>query len=234
MNDMKIGASAVADLSTGEIVASVEIAEIPERVFRALASEEITGWWVRPGVFDTREWTGDVRVGGRWRAAGLTRGQPYVQEGEFLEIDSPRRLVHTWNGVGQPEAPSTATYVLEPMARSERESRCGMPASRRATPAAPSPPAGRRASVVLRKSSIGSTLSAERGSQYRRTDRRFRSSSSRGGASCTFTAIACSGRSTTRRMSCRKRCCARGEASRSSKAARRSATGCIASRRTPV
>ena len=115
MNDMKIGASAVADLSTGEIVASVEIAEIPERVFRALASEEITGWWVRPGVFDTREWTGDVRVGGRWRAAGLTRGQPYVQEGAFLEIDSPRRLVHTWNGVGQPEAPSTATYVLEPI-----------------------------------------------------------------------------------------------------------------------
>ena len=34
--------------------------------------------------------------------------------------------------------------------------------------AAPSPPAGRRASVVLRKSSIGSTLSAKRGSQYGR------------------------------------------------------------------
>jgi uncharacterized protein YndB with AHSA1/START domain len=113
MDDMMIGARAVADLSKGEVVASVEIAEASERVFRALASEEITGWWVRPGVFDTREWTGDVRVGGRWRAAGMTRGQPYVQEGEFLEIDFPRRLVHTWNGVGQPESPSTATYVLE-------------------------------------------------------------------------------------------------------------------------
>jgi uncharacterized protein YndB with AHSA1/START domain len=95
----------------------VEIAETLERVFRALASEEIIGWQVRPGVFDTREWTGDVRVGGRWRTAGLTRGQPYVQEGEFLEIDAPRRLVHTWNGLGRPEAPgapTTATFVLEP------------------------------------------------------------------------------------------------------------------------
>jgi uncharacterized protein YndB with AHSA1/START domain len=114
MDDMMNGARAVADLSTGEILASVEIAETPERVFRALASEEITGWQVRPGVFDTREWTGDVRVGGRWRTAGLTRGQPYVQEGEFLEIDAPRRLVHTWNGLGLSDAPSIATFVLEP------------------------------------------------------------------------------------------------------------------------
>jgi hypothetical protein len=78
------GARAVADLAEGQLLASVEIAAAPERVFRALASKEITEWWVRPGVFDTREWTGDVHVGGRWRAAGMTRGQPYVQEGEFL------------------------------------------------------------------------------------------------------------------------------------------------------
>ena len=31
----------------------------PERVFQALASNEISEWWLRPGVFDTREWTGD-------------------------------------------------------------------------------------------------------------------------------------------------------------------------------
>jgi uncharacterized protein YndB with AHSA1/START domain len=115
MDDINSGARAVADFSRGEILASVEIAETPERVFRALASEEITAWQMRPGVFDTREWTGDVRVGGRWRTAGLTRGQPYVQEGEFLEVDFPRRLVHTWNGLGRPEAPSTATFVLEPV-----------------------------------------------------------------------------------------------------------------------
>ena len=107
-------ARAVADPAAGELLASVEVAASPERVFQALASQEITGWWVRPGVFDTREWSGDMRVGGRWRASGMTRGQPYVQEGEFLEIDSPRRLVHTWDGAGTPDAPSTVAYLVEP------------------------------------------------------------------------------------------------------------------------
>jgi uncharacterized protein YndB with AHSA1/START domain len=108
-------ARAVADLSEGLVLASVEVVAAPERVFRALASKEITEWWVRPGVFDTREWTGDVRVGGRWRASGTTRGEPYVQEGEFLEIESPRWLVHTWEGVGKPGAASTVTYLVEPI-----------------------------------------------------------------------------------------------------------------------
>ena len=52
------GARAVADLAQGQLLASVEIAAPPERVFRALVSEEIRAWWVRPGVFDTREWAG--------------------------------------------------------------------------------------------------------------------------------------------------------------------------------
>jgi uncharacterized protein YndB with AHSA1/START domain len=106
---------AVADLSEGRILASLEIAAAPERVFTALSSKEITKWWVRPGVFDTREWTGDLRVNGRWRASGMTRGQPYVQEGEFLAVESPRRLVHTWDGVGTKEAPSKVTYRLDPV-----------------------------------------------------------------------------------------------------------------------
>ena len=110
-----IGARAVADLAEGLILASVEITAGPERVFRALASNEIAGWWVRPGVFDTREWTGDVHLGGRWRAAGMTRGQPYVQEGEFLEVEPPRRLVHTWESAGKPGTASTVTYLVEPL-----------------------------------------------------------------------------------------------------------------------
>ena len=107
------GVRAVADLAEGQLLTCVEIAAGPERVFRALSSKEITEWWVRPGVFDAREWSGDVRVGGRWRTAGMSRGQPYVQEGEFLEVESPRRLVHTWDGAGKPAAPSTVTYLLE-------------------------------------------------------------------------------------------------------------------------
>jgi uncharacterized protein YndB with AHSA1/START domain len=121
MNEIESGAAkALANLAEGEILATVEIAAPPERVFRALASNEIVDWWVRPGVFDTREWTGDVRKGGRWRAAGVARGQPYVLEGEFLEVQPPTKLVHTWQRVGMPGAPTTVTYNLQPIAGGTR------------------------------------------------------------------------------------------------------------------
>ncbi len=114
MNGIRQGkAHATVDVAQEHLLASVEIAAPPERVFRALTSREITDWWVRPGVFDTREWAGELRAGGRWRASGIGRGQPYALEGEFLEIDAPRKLVHTWHRVGTPDTPTTVTYDLE-------------------------------------------------------------------------------------------------------------------------
>src|SRR5712691_11558089 len=108
-------ARAAADLAEGFILSTVEVAAPPDRVFRALASDEVTRWWVYPEVFDTREWTGDVRVGGPWSASGIGRGKPYTLEGEFLEVDSPRRLMHTWRPAGAPpSAGTTVSYVLEP------------------------------------------------------------------------------------------------------------------------
>ena len=103
----------LTDPAAGALEASVELAATPERVFRAIASNEITEWWVRPGVFDTHEWTADVRAGGRWKASGVSRGQPYVATGEILEAVPPRKLVHTWDGIGVPGSPSTLTYDLE-------------------------------------------------------------------------------------------------------------------------
>jgi uncharacterized protein YndB with AHSA1/START domain len=111
----KGSARAVADTADGLVLASVEIEAPPERVFRALASREVVGWWVRPGVFDTREWTGDLRLGGRWRASGVARGNPYGLEGEFLEVDPPWRLVHTWRLVGTPGPTTTVTCYVEPL-----------------------------------------------------------------------------------------------------------------------
>ena len=120
MSEIKTHARAVADVIDGLIVASVEIARTPERVFQALSSREIVDWWVNPGVFDTREWSGDVRVGGRWHASGIARGAPYSLEGEFLEVDPSRKLVQTWHRQGTPGAPSTLTYMLEPIAGGTR------------------------------------------------------------------------------------------------------------------
>src|SRR5689334_15812409 len=113
MTKLKENAEATADAANGEIRAHVEIAASPERVFQALASKEVCDWWVRPGVFNTTEWSGDVRVGGRWRTAGKVRGEPYAIEGEFLEIDPPRKLVMTWHRVGTLEPPTTVTYMVE-------------------------------------------------------------------------------------------------------------------------
>ena len=110
---LRENAEATADAANGEIRAHVEIAASPERVFQALASKEVCNWWVRPGVFNTTEWSGDVRVGGRWRTAGKVRGEPYAIEGEFLEIDPPRKLVMTWHRVGTPEPPTTVTYMID-------------------------------------------------------------------------------------------------------------------------
>jgi uncharacterized protein YndB with AHSA1/START domain len=106
-------AQSVADPVERQLLAAVELPASPDRVFQALASREVTDWWIRPGVFDTREWNGDVRTGGLWQASGVAQGRPYALEGEFLEIDAPRTLVHTWHGVGTPDAPTTVTYFLD-------------------------------------------------------------------------------------------------------------------------
>ncbi len=102
----------VADAARGEILASVEISAPPERVFRALASEEITSWWARPGVFDTREWSGQVRAGGHWQASGLVRGKPYGLQGEFLTVTAPEKLVHTYKRTDVPDAVTQVAYTL--------------------------------------------------------------------------------------------------------------------------
>jgi len=108
------------DPTNKTLEASVELAASPERVFKALTSSEITEWWVRPGVFDTREWSGDLRAGGRWKATGVSRGQPYAATGEIIDVDPPTRLVHTWDGVGGTNAPSTLTYALERLPKGTR------------------------------------------------------------------------------------------------------------------
>lgn len=111
---------AVADLTKGLILATVEIAATPERVFQALTSEEIADWWGRPGVFDTRGWTGNVSVGETWEATGVARGNPYVLQGEFLEVNSPSKLSHSWHPAAAPQAKTTVSYFLEPIAGGTR------------------------------------------------------------------------------------------------------------------
>lgn len=116
MSSTRTGAArAVADLGTGTIIATVEIAAPPERVFRALtAAEEITRWWGAEGVYRTTEWSVDFRAGGQWRAAGKDAdGKAFSVGGTILEIEPPRRLVQTWKPDWDAGHETKVTYTLD-------------------------------------------------------------------------------------------------------------------------
>src|SRR5262245_59882349 len=107
-------ARAIADVSEGTIIAAVEMEAPPERVFRALSSKEISEWWGSPAVYQTTEGSGELRVGGRWRAVGRgADGHDFSVEGEFLEIDPPRKLVQTWKPSWDSGGATKVTYRLE-------------------------------------------------------------------------------------------------------------------------
>jgi uncharacterized protein YndB with AHSA1/START domain len=109
-------ARAIADLSAGTILATVEIAAPPERVFRALTSDDITRWWGSDDTYRTTRYTADLRVGGAWRSEGRgADGHEFAVGGEFVAIDPPRALVHTWIAPWDGGNTTTITYRLEPI-----------------------------------------------------------------------------------------------------------------------
>jgi uncharacterized protein YndB with AHSA1/START domain len=111
---LKRGARAVADTGTGTILAAVEIAAPPERVFRALTTDEVTKWWGSSDRYRTTEYTADLRPGGRWYSAGVgADGKAFSVEGEFREVDPPRKLVHTWRAAWDGGHETVVTYRLE-------------------------------------------------------------------------------------------------------------------------
>lgn len=90
-------ARAIADVTQGMLLATIDIAVPPERVFRAITSEELALWWGSPDLYRVTKWTGELRVGGAWRSDGISKeGKAFSVHGEFLEIDPPRQLVQTW------------------------------------------------------------------------------------------------------------------------------------------
>lgn len=110
----KSSARAVADLHGGTILATVDIEVRPERVFRALTTEEVVQWWGSDEAYRTTSWQADLRVGGAWRATGIgSDGQPFSVGGSYLEIDAPRRLVQTWEPDWDGGAATRVTYLLD-------------------------------------------------------------------------------------------------------------------------
>ncbi|PYX00466.1 MAG: hypothetical protein DMG89_04300 [Acidobacteria bacterium] len=84
------------------IIAEIEIAAPPERVFRALTQrDQLMRWWTTD-VCELELWEFDARLGGKWRfvtkESSLTINgvSKFAAEGEVLEFDPPRLLVYTW------------------------------------------------------------------------------------------------------------------------------------------
>lgn len=80
------------------VVAEVFIAAPPARVFAAITDpHQVPRWWGQQDLYRTSEWHADLRPGGKWSSVGVgADGKPFRVEGEYLEVDPPRLLVHTW------------------------------------------------------------------------------------------------------------------------------------------
>ena len=98
-------------------VHEVYIRTTPEELWAALTDPEQTRrYWY--GALNSSDWT----VGSRWVSKSAD-GEVYL-EGEILEIDPPRRLVHSWHVVHEPKAasepPSRVTWEIEAVGESVR------------------------------------------------------------------------------------------------------------------
>ncbi len=91
-------ALATAEIVHGEIVAAVQIDAPLDRVFAAFTDpHEILKWWGSDDVYRLTEWTPSVDPGGRFHAVGVAKdGASFVIDGEYLELETPHRFVHTW------------------------------------------------------------------------------------------------------------------------------------------
>ena len=87
------------------VEAEIFVAAPPQRVFEAITDPVQTAkWWGQAGLYKITERTSDLRKGGKFLSAGVgADGTKFHVEGEYLEIDPPRLLVHTWTGSYSPE-----------------------------------------------------------------------------------------------------------------------------------
>jgi len=88
--------SVTADTKKGEIYGTADINASPERVFRALTTNEMAEWWGQ-GPYRTHDYKIDLRPGGKWSAKATgAKGDESTVGGEYITIDPPRVLEYTW------------------------------------------------------------------------------------------------------------------------------------------
>jgi len=100
------------NIITGEIF----VAAPPARVFEAITDPaQVPRWWGAQNLYRITDWKADLRVGGKWSSDGVgADGKTFRVEGEYLEVDPPRLLVHTWSANWTGGLPTIVRWELEP------------------------------------------------------------------------------------------------------------------------
>jgi uncharacterized protein YndB with AHSA1/START domain len=109
-------ATAVITPDQNAVMAEIFIAAPPARVFEAITDPEQTArWWGQAGVYHITERQVDLRPGGKWLSVGVgADGTRFRVEGEYLEVDPPRLLVHTWIASYSGSLKTVVRWELEP------------------------------------------------------------------------------------------------------------------------
>ena len=105
----------ISTVGNDQIVAEMTIEASPETVFSALTDpQKLKAWWGdEEKGYRTEKWTIDLRVGGKWRGEGKgANGEPFLVEGEYVEIDPPRILAYTWRPSWVETSVTTVRFVL--------------------------------------------------------------------------------------------------------------------------
>ena len=108
-------ATATVTPDQNAVIAEIFIAAPPARVFQAISDpNQLPRWWGQDGLYHVTKSSMDIRQGGKWRSDGVgADGKEFYVEGEYLEVDPPRRLVHTWVGSYDPSK-TVVRWELEP------------------------------------------------------------------------------------------------------------------------
>ena len=104
------------------IVAEIQIAAPPERVFKALSDPDDLRRWFGSRECPTKTWQMDARVGGHYSyfaeegKVGVNGVSKFECHGEILEYDPPRVLVYTWiaNWHDNPKCRTLVRWELTP------------------------------------------------------------------------------------------------------------------------
>lgn len=83
-------------ITDGELVlAHIDLPASPERVLRAMMTNECERWWGAEGVYRIEKWSAQLRKGGAWSLViRLPDGTALPASGEFLEV-TPAKIVQT-------------------------------------------------------------------------------------------------------------------------------------------